>query len=116
MCDRLNAAKTKDDRPSLANLAIACDHEILHATKHQIIGTGRLEAITVKKPYFVLGERVMFRSHKHETKPRLVLAIRLINGSWFYVVELRSPVLNQTPDKVNRFSFVNEQDLVQVNV
>ncbi|AHJ28592.1 hypothetical protein NSP_22600 [Nodularia spumigena CCY9414] len=24
MCDRLNAAKTKDDRLSLANLAIAC--------------------------------------------------------------------------------------------
>ncbi len=96
--------------------AVACDNEILHATQHQIIGTGRLQATTVKKPAFVLGERVMFRSHDHATNQRLVWGIRLLNGTWFYVVELQSPVLAQTPDKVNRFSFVNEQDLVRVNV
>ncbi|MCG6138910.1 MAG: DUF1392 domain-containing protein [Nostoc sp. LLA-1] len=68
----------------------------------------------MKKPAFMLGDRVMFRSHDHATNQRLVWGIRLLNGSWFYVVELSSPVLTQTPDKVNRFSFVNEQDLVRV--
>ncbi|YAF99343.1 MAG: DUF1392 domain-containing protein (plasmid) [Nodularia sp. CChRGM 3473] len=94
--------------------AVVCDNEIVHATKHQIIGTGRLQATTVKKPNFVLGERVMFRSQDHATNQRLIWGIRLLNGTWFYVVELSSPTLTQTPDKVNRFSFVNEQDLVCV--
>jgi hypothetical protein len=43
--------------------SIDCRNEILHATQNQIIGTGELEGITVQKPAFVLGERVILCSH-----------------------------------------------------
>ncbi len=96
--------------------AIACGYKIVHATKHQIIGTGRIQVTNLKKPAFVLGDRVMFRFHGNGTKQRLVLGIRLVNESWLYVVELVSPTLLPIPNAANRFSLVSEKDLVRVNV
>ncbi|MCC5604133.1 DUF1392 domain-containing protein [Nostoc favosum] len=96
--------------------SIDCRNEILHATQNQIIGTGELEAITVQKPAFVLGERVMLCSHDKGTKQRLILGIGLVNNSWFYVVELMSPTLTQSRTISNRFSLVGEKSLLRVKV
>ncbi|MBD2537117.1 DUF1392 family protein, partial [Nostoc flagelliforme FACHB-838] len=73
------------------------------------------EAISVQKPAFVLGERVMLYSHDKGTKQRLILGIGLVNDSWFYVVELISPTLTQSRTICNRFSLVGEKSLVRVN-
>ncbi|WP_141699937.1 DUF1392 family protein, partial [Nostoc sp. KVJ20] len=94
---------------------IDCGKEILHATQNQIIGTGELESITMQKPTFVLGERVILCSHDKGTKQRLVLGIVLVHDSWFYLVELMSPTLIKTPTISNRFSLVGEKSLVRVN-
>ncbi|MCC5624800.1 DUF1392 domain-containing protein [Nostoc sp. CHAB 5715] len=94
---------------------VDCGKEILHATQNQIIGTGGLEAITVQKPAFVLGERVMLCSHDKGTKQRLILGIGLVNNSWFYLVELMSPTLTQSRTISNHFSLVGEKSLVRVN-
>ena len=96
--------------------SIDCRNEILHATQNQIIATGELEAITVQKPAFVLGERVMLCSHDKGTKQRLILGIALVHNYWFYLVELMSPTLIKTPTISNRFSLVGEKSLVRVNV
>jgi hypothetical protein len=96
--------------------SIDCRNEILHATQHQIISTGELEAIKVQKPAFILGERVILCSHDKGTKQRLILGIALVNNSWFYLVELMSPTLIKTPTISNRFSLVGEKSLVRVNV
>ncbi|MCC5669815.1 DUF1392 domain-containing protein [Nostoc sp. CHAB 5784] len=93
---------------------VDCGNEILHATQHQIIGTGQLETVTVQKPAFVLGERVMLCSHDKETKQRLILGIALVNNSWFYIVELMSPTLTPPLTISNRFSLVGEKSLVRV--
>ncbi|MDZ7950642.1 DUF1392 domain-containing protein [Nostoc sp. DedQUE09] len=95
--------------------SIDCRNEILHATQNQIIGTGELEALTVQKPTFVLGERVMLCSHDKGTKQQLILGIGLVNNSWFYLVELVSPTLTQSRTISNRFSLVGEKSLVRVN-
>jgi hypothetical protein len=95
--------------------SIDCGKEILHATQNQIIGTGELQAITVQKPAFALGERVMLCSHDKETKQRLILGIALVHNSWFYIVELVSPTLTQSRTISNRFSLVGEKSLVRVN-
>ncbi|MCW5318364.1 DUF1392 domain-containing protein [Nostoc sp. KVJ3] len=96
--------------------SIDCRNEILHATQNQIIGTGELETLTVQKPTFVLGERVMLCSHDKGTKQRLILGIGLVNNSWFYLIELMSPTLTQSRTISNRFSLVGEKSLVRVNV
>jgi len=94
---------------------VICGNEILHATEHQIIGSGELEGISLQKPTFVLGERVMLCSHDKGTKQRLILGIVLVDCSWFYVVELVSPTLTKTPTIFNRFSLVSEKSLMRVN-
>ncbi|MEH2431463.1 MAG: DUF1392 family protein [Nostoc sp.] len=96
--------------------SIDCGKEILHATQNQIIGTGELESITVQKPAFALGERVILCSHDKGTKQRLILGIALVHNSWFYIVELMSPTLTQSRAISNRFSLVGEKSLVRVNV
>jgi hypothetical protein len=96
--------------------SIDCRNEILHATQNQIIGTGDLVTISVQKPAFVLGERVMLCSHDKGAKHRLILGIALVNNSWFYLVELMSPTLIKTPTISNRFSLVGEKSLVWVNL
>ncbi|MEA5508001.1 DUF1392 domain-containing protein [Halotia wernerae UHCC 0503] len=95
---------------------IVCGYKIVHATKHQIVGTGRMQITNLEKPAFVLGERVMFRFHGNSTKQRLILGIRLVNESWLYVVELVSPALEKTISFENRLALVREKDLVRVNV
>ncbi|MCC5633333.1 DUF1392 domain-containing protein [Nostoc sphaeroides CHAB 2801] len=95
--------------------SIDCGKEILHATQNQIIGTGELEGISVQKPAFVLGERVILCSHDQGAKQRLILGIALVHNSWFYLVELMSPTLIKTPTISNRFSLVGEKSLVRVN-
>ncbi|MEH1962120.1 MAG: DUF1392 family protein [Nostoc sp.] len=96
--------------------SIDCRNEILHATQNQIIGTGELEVITVQKPAFVLGERVILCSHDKGTKQRLILGIALVHNSWFYVVELMSPTLTKSPTNESRFSLVGEKSLMRVKV
>ena len=96
--------------------SVDCGNEIFHATQHQIIATGELQAIKVQKPAFVLGERVILCSHDKGTKQRLILGIALVHKSWFYLVELMSPTLIKTPTISNRFSLVGEKSLVRVNV
>ncbi|QFS52122.1 DUF1392 domain-containing protein [Nostoc sphaeroides] len=96
--------------------SIDCRNEIVHATQHQIIGTGDLVTLPVPKSAFVLGQRVMLCSHDKGAKHRLILGIALVNNSWFYLVELMSPTLIKTPTISNRFSLVGEKSLVRVNV
>ncbi|WP_375512225.1 DUF1392 domain-containing protein [uncultured Nostoc sp.] len=96
--------------------SVDCRNEILHATQHQIIVTGQLETLNVQKPAFVLGERVILCSHDKGTKHRLILGIALVNNSWFYLVELMSPMLTQSLSISNRLSLVGEKSLLRVNV
>ena len=95
--------------------SIDCRNEIVHATEHQIIGTGELVTLPVPKPAFVLGQKVILCSYSNDTKQRLILGIGLVNNSWFYLVELVSPTLTKSPIISNRFSLVGEKSLVRVN-
>lgn len=94
---------------------VICGNEIAHATEHQIIGTGQLESLTVQKPTFVLGQKVILCAYGDGTKQRLILGVVLVDKFWFYVVELVSPTLTKTPTIFNRFSLVGEKSLVRVN-
>ncbi|MCC5639779.1 DUF1392 domain-containing protein [Nostoc sp. CHAB 5844] len=98
------------------NYVVDVKNDFIYATKHQIIGTGQIQARTVKKPAFVLGERVLLQFPNHGTKQRLILGIELIGKSWFYLVELTLPTFEQPLITTNRFSLVREEDLVRVNV
>ncbi|MBD2492288.1 DUF1392 family protein [Aulosira sp. FACHB-615] len=89
--------------------------EVLHATKHQIIATGR-QINTNFQPEFALGDRVLLRSLGYGKKQRLVLGIQLVDGAWFYLIEFSSPSLDHTNNKPNRFYLIAEKDLVKVNV
>lgn len=96
--------------------AVDIKKDIIYATKHQIIGTGHIQPNIMKKPAFVLGDRVMLRSNDRGTKQRLILGIELIEKSWFYLVELASPSFSPPSTVTNRFSLVLEENLVRVNV
>ncbi|MCC5605000.1 DUF1392 domain-containing protein [Nostoc favosum] len=96
--------------------SIDCRNEILHATQHQIIGTGELENLLVQKPIFILGQKVILCSYSNDTKQRLILGVALVNNSWFYLVELMSPTLTPPLTISNRFSLVGEKSLVRVNI
>jgi hypothetical protein len=93
---------------------VVCDNETFHATKYQIIGTGQAQSPSVEKPAFGLGDRVILPCITHGTKQRLVLGIELVNNSWCYAVEMISPTLSRTLTTPNRFTSVNEQDLIRV--
>lgn len=94
--------------------AIAVDRLITYVTKREIIGTGRLQSTYLRKPAFVLGDRVMLRFDSHATKQRLILGIVLVNNAWFHVVEVISPALVEPLAAPVRFPLVSEQDLIRV--
>jgi hypothetical protein len=94
---------------------VMCGDEIVHATEHQIIGTGQLKTLTVQKPAFVLGQKVILCSYGDDTKQRLILGVVLVDKFWFYLVELVSPTLTEIPTIFNHFSLVGEKSLVRVN-
>ncbi|RCJ19287.1 hypothetical protein A6770_32025 [Nostoc minutum NIES-26] len=96
--------------------AVRYERSITCFTKHEIIGTGRVQSAYLRKPAFVLGDRVMLRFDSHATKQRLVLGIVLVNNAWFYVVELMSPVLSRPLAAPVRFPLVGETDLIRVHV
>ncbi|MBW4566093.1 MAG: DUF1392 domain-containing protein [Mojavia pulchra JT2-VF2] len=98
------------------NYVIDVENDIVRATKHEILGTGRIKPTTVKKPAFVLGERVLLQFPNRGTNQRLILGIELIEKSWFYKVELASPTFSPPSSMTNRFSLVREEDLMRVNV
>ncbi|BAT56813.1 hypothetical protein NOS3756_58250 (plasmid) [Nostoc sp. NIES-3756] len=95
---------------------IDLEDEVVHATKHEIVATGRMEPSTVKKPAYVIGDRVMLVGHAPGTKQRLVLGVQQVDRGWFYVVEWQSPMLVPTISMFNRSSLVREEDLVRVKV
>ncbi|BAY41298.1 hypothetical protein NIES2111_56940 (plasmid) [Nostoc sp. NIES-2111] len=96
--------------------AVNCNRSIVYATKHQIIGTGRLQSTYLKKPAFVLGDRIMLRFDTHATKQRLILGIVLVNNAWFYVLEMKSPSLKLIMSTAIRFPLVSEKDLVRIHL
>ncbi|MBD2439827.1 DUF1392 domain-containing protein [Nostoc sp. FACHB-110] len=96
--------------------AINCDRSITYATKHEIIGTGEVKSTYMRKPAFVLGDRVMLRFDSHATKQCLILGIVLVNNAWFYVIEMISPALVRPLAAPARFPLVGEQDLIRVHV
>jgi Protein of unknown function (DUF1392) len=104
--------------------SIDCRNEIVHATQHQIIGTGELVTLPVPKPAFVLGQKVILTSYSNDAKQRLILGIALLDNSWFYLVELVSPTLvlsaaeglTKSPIIWNRFSLVGEKSLMPIKV
>jgi Protein of unknown function (DUF1392) len=96
--------------------AVNCDRSITYFTKHEIIGTGRVQSTYLRKPAFVLGDRVMLRFDSHATKQRLILGIVLVNNAWFYVIEMISPALVQPLAAPARFPLVGEQDLIRVHI
>jgi hypothetical protein len=98
------------------NYVVEVKDDFIYATKHQIIGTGQIQARTFNKPVFVLGDRVLLQFPDRGTKQKLILGIELIEKSWFYLVELASPTFSKPLITTNRFSLVREQDLVRVNV
>ena len=95
---------------------IELENYIIHATKNEIVGTGRVEAGAVKKPDYVIGDRVMLVSNPPTTKQRFVLGVQVADNAWFYLVEWRSPMLIQMSIICDRFSLVREEDLVRVMV
>jgi len=98
------------------NYVVDVKDDFIYATKHEILGTGRIKPTTVKKPAFVLGDRVLLQFPNRGTNQRLVLGIELIEKSWFYKVELASPTFPKATSMTNRFSLVRQEDLVRVNV
>jgi len=90
--------------------------EVVQTIQNEIIGTGRMEANTVKKPAYAVGDRVMLVKDAPFTKQRLVLGVQVVDKSWFYFVEWRSPMLDKSTSTLNRFSLVREEDLVRVMV
>ncbi|MBE9053549.1 DUF1392 family protein [Nostocales cyanobacterium LEGE 11386] len=81
------------------NYSIALDNETIWASGIEMIPTGQIQAVRVEKPAFTLGELVSFRLAGDGPKIRTVLGLQLINGSCFYGVEWRSPVLQAPGDK-----------------
>ncbi|BAY41636.1 hypothetical protein NIES2111_60320 (plasmid) [Nostoc sp. NIES-2111] len=96
--------------------AVASNRNIAYLGKHEIIGTGQVQATNLEQPAFAVGDRVLLRFTSHATKQRLVLGVVLVNSSWFYVVEVKSPALSPALGSPTRFPLVNEKDLVRVNV
>ena len=95
---------------------INLENEVVQATQNNIIGTGRMEAGAVKKPTYVVGDRVLLVSNPPTTKQRLVLGIQVVDNAWFYLVEWRSPMLVPTSIICDGVSLVREEDLVRVMV
>ncbi|MBE9037207.1 DUF1392 family protein [aff. Roholtiella sp. LEGE 12411] len=94
--------------------AIATDNEIISAWGCDFIGTGRLQTHTIPKPVFVLGERVMLRADSNSPKQRIVLGIEQLDDCWFYLVECISPQVNNPITRASYFTYVTQDDLVQV--
>ncbi|BAB78116.1 DUF1392 domain-containing protein (plasmid) [Anabaena sp. FACHB-709] len=90
--------------------------DAVHATKHQIIGTGRFKPTNLQKPAFALGDRVIFASCSAAPRQRLVLGVALVRGELVYLIETISPTLPQIDMMPRRFSLVKEADLVRVMV
>ncbi|BCL40065.1 DUF1392 domain-containing protein [Nostoc sp. MS1] len=90
--------------------------DAVHATKHQIIGTGRFKPTNLQKPAFNLGDRVILTSCCNAPRQRLVLGVALVRGELVYLIETISPTLPQIDMMPRRFSLVKEADLVQVMV
>jgi len=72
--------------------SIALENEIVSVPGIKIIGSGRLQAVSVEQPVFMVGELVKFR-FADGSQIRTVLGLQLINGSWFYSIEWRSSAL-----------------------
>ncbi|ABA25032.1 conserved hypothetical protein (plasmid) [Trichormus variabilis ATCC 29413] len=96
--------------------SVLSEHSIVQMTKYQILGTGKIQSVSLDKPEFAVGDRVLLRFSSHATKQRLVLGVVLVNGSWFYVVEMVSPTLSPALGSPIRFALVSEKDLVQVHL
>ncbi|WP_224095633.1 DUF1392 family protein [Nostoc sp. MS1] len=96
--------------------AVASNRNIAYLGKHEIIGTGQVQPTNLVKPTFAVGDRVILRFTSHATKQRLVLGVMLVNNSWFYVVEVKSPALSPVLGSPIRFPLVSEKDLVRVHL
>ncbi|MBD2505384.1 DUF1392 family protein [Anabaena azotica] len=94
--------------------AVYSERTIAHLSKDEILGTGRVQAVKLDKPVFALGDRVLLQFSSHATKQRLVLGVVLVNDSWFYVIEIKSPDLLEALGSPIRFPLVSETDLVRV--
>jgi hypothetical protein len=95
--------------------SVLSERSIVQMTKYQILGTGKVQSLSLDKPAFAVGDRILLRFTSHATKQRLVLGVVLVNGSWFYVVEMVSPALSPALGSPIRFPLVSEKDLVRVN-
>ncbi|HEY9799438.1 MAG TPA: DUF1392 family protein [Leptolyngbyaceae cyanobacterium] len=89
--------------------------EVIQTIKNEIIPTGRMEPNTAEKPAYAVGDRVMLVKDAPTTKQRLVLGIQVVDKTWFYLVEWRSPMLVKSIFTFNT-SLVREEDLVRVMV
>ncbi|WP_066377149.1 MULTISPECIES: DUF1392 family protein [unclassified Anabaena] len=108
------------------NYAIAIGKNIIYTSGSEITGTGRLHLVTPEKPVFRLGELVEFRFAGNIPKLRTVLGIQLINQSWFYVIEWKSPTIDDTVTSRNwntdcshsclsdRLAWVTDYDLMKI--
>jgi Protein of unknown function (DUF1392) len=97
-----------------AYAAYRTHRNILHLTEHEIIGTGEMQLAAQELPAFVLGERILLRSHNQGTRQRLIMGIQLLNRSWFYFVEWMPPALEEVTTLDDRLAFVPQRDLVRV--
>ncbi|QLE59617.1 DUF1392 family protein [Nostoc sp. TCL26-01] len=108
--------------------SIALDHDIVSVRGMEIITSGRLQAVSVEKPVFMVGELVKFQFAGDGPKIRTVLGLQLINGAWFYQIEWKSPYLivpedapicilpqsSSNPKLNSRLAWVTDYDLVGV--
>ncbi|MBD2364666.1 DUF1392 family protein [Anabaena minutissima FACHB-250] len=72
--------------------SIALNNQIVSVSGVEIVASGRLQAVRLPKPTFMVGELVKFRL-ADAPKLRTVLGLQLINDSWFYQIEWASPTL-----------------------
>jgi hypothetical protein len=108
------------------NYAIAVGKKIIYTSSSEITGTGRLHLVTREKPVFRLGELVKFRFAGDTPQLRTVLGMQLMNQSWFYVIEWKSPSIEDTVTSSNvklncshsclsdRLAWVTDYDLVKM--
>ncbi|UKP01108.1 DUF1392 family protein [Nostoc sp. UHCC 0870] len=108
--------------------SIALDSQIILVSGVEIVASGQLQAVRLPKPTFMVGELVKFRLAADAVKVRTVLGLQLINDSWFYSIELRSPFLPkfdeqplcilpqsfQQPTVQSRLAWVTDYDLTGV--
>ncbi|MBD2505096.1 DUF1392 family protein [Anabaena azotica] len=108
--------------------SVASERGLITVSADDITPTGQILPLKVEKPQFRLGQLVNFRFANDGPPIRTILGLTLVNESWLYQVEWRSPSLRLSLDEgvclfpkstqpskfIDRLSWVTPYDLSEV--